>query len=285
MRAILSGICLLWLSLPPGASAQENAREPLPSRQIIEEVRDHRDGTAVWWTGQAGWLIKSGGVLIGMDLVLEDAERIHHPPVTAVELAPELDIALVTHEHGDHFNNRVSRALAEHSRCTFVVPRNCLDKARKLGIPEDRIRVAVPGEAFEIKGVRIVPMRALHGQRGFAIHKNANLDDCGYLINVGGKTFLQPGDTFLLQDHLELRDVDVLFISPTEHNMFIQPSVTLINALEPDYILFQHGDTYRQTPENRFWTHNYATEAKALLCRSFQERCLIPEQGQRLIIR
>lgn len=38
----------------------------LPSRQILDEIRAHSDGTAVWWTGHNGWLIKADGVLIGM---------------------------------------------------------------------------------------------------------------------------------------------------------------------------------------------------------------------------
>jgi hypothetical protein len=48
-----------------------------------------------------------------------------------------------------------------------------------------------------------------------------------------------------------LKHVDVLFVSPTEHNMHIGPSIILINELDPAYILPKHRDTYRLTPENR----------------------------------
>ncbi|MBW7995698.1 MAG: MBL fold metallo-hydrolase [Candidatus Glassbacteria bacterium] len=276
---------LLSVGLPIWVFAQGMPADLLPSRQILAEIRAHEDGVAVWWTGHNGWLIKAGGVLLGTDLVLEAADRIQRSPVTTAELAGELDISFVTHEHGDHFNNKVSRELARSSDCMFVVPQNCVAKARELGIPEDRIRVAVPGEPFEIQGVRVLPIRALHGHKQFSLHSKANFEDCGYLITIGGKTFLQPGDSILLQDHLELENVDVLFFSPTEHNMHIRQSVILINELEPDYILPQHRDTYRQTPENRYWANGYPVEVRTHLSRTLQERYHILEQGECLLVK
>jgi hypothetical protein len=61
--------------------------------------------------------------------------------------------------------------------------------------------------------------------------------------------------------------------------MHIQPSVILINELEPNYILPQHGGTFRVTPDNRFWTTNYAYEVKMLLNKDTQSRYHIMEQG------
>ena len=42
----------------------------------------------------------------------------------------------------------------------------------------------------------------------------------------------------------------MLFVSPTEHNMQIDDSLTLINELDPDYIFPQHRDTYPVTHRN-----------------------------------
>jgi L-ascorbate metabolism protein UlaG (beta-lactamase superfamily) len=272
------------LSLPVASFSQATAGNLPVTKQILEEIRAHTEGTAVWWTGHNGWLIKADGVLIGIDPVLDAADRMQQSPITALELAGELDIVFMTHEHGDHFNNQVSRVLAQNSDCLFVIPANCMEKARRLGIPEERIQVAVPREAFEVRGIYVLPIRALHGHPKFSVYAKANLQDCGYLIKMGGKTFLQPGDSVLLQDHLELEDVDILFFSPTEHNMHIRQSVILINELEPDYILPQHRDTYVQTPQNRFWTNGYAAEIKTHLSRTLRERYHVLEQGERLVI-
>lgn len=270
--------------LAPFAGAQRHPAEPIPARPIFEEIRVHRSGLAVWWTGHNGWLIKSGDVLIGTDLVVDEKNRLYSSPISAAELAPQLDVSFVTHGHGDHFNRPTSRVFAEKSKCTFAVPKSCEQIAREIGIPENRLKIARPGEWFELGGVSVQPIRAIHGNPRFAVHKNANLDDCGYLITVGGRTFLQPGDSVLLEDHLFLKHVDVLFFSPTEHNMHVDPSVILINELEPDYILPQHRDTYRVTTQNRYWTNGYAYEVKLRLSKALQGRYHILEQGEKLNI-
>jgi L-ascorbate metabolism protein UlaG (beta-lactamase superfamily) len=266
------------------ASGQEWPREQIPAPRIRDEVQAHDSGPAVWWTGHNGWLIKSAGLLIGTDLATEDPARLYRSPIAAEELAPLLDVAFITHKHGDHFNRKTARVLAEKGQCTFVMPANCVEDARRLGIAADRITVASPRKPFELKGMKVTPLRAIHGNPKSAVYFDANLEDCGYLIDLGGRTFLQPGDSVLLEDHLFLKHVDVLFFSPTEHNMHIDPSVILINELDPQYILPQHRDTYRVTPENRFWTSGYPLEVKLRLSKPLQARYHILKQGQKLVI-
>ena len=77
----------------------------------------------------------------------------------------------------------------------------------------------------------------------------------------------------------------MLFVSPTEHNMQVEPAVLLINALEPGYVLPQHRDTYRVTPQNRYWTSGYPQEVKLRLSKPLQERYHILKQGEKLAIK
>jgi L-ascorbate 6-phosphate lactonase len=267
------------------AIGQEWPKEPIPAPRIRDEIQAHESGLAVWWTGHNGWLVKSDKLLIGTDLATEDQGRLYQSPITAAELAPLLDLAFITHKHGDHFNRKTARILAEKGKCVFVMPANCVEDARGLGIPEIRIQVAAPRKPLELRGVKISPLRAIHGNRKSAVYLDANLEDCGYLLQLGNKTFLQPGDSVLLEDHLFLKHVDVLFFSPTEHNMQVDPSVVLINELEPEYILPQHRDTYRVTPENRFWASGYPNEVKLRLSKPLQARFHILKQGEKLTIK
>jgi L-ascorbate metabolism protein UlaG (beta-lactamase superfamily) len=284
MRLFVNVARIVLLAAMATASAQQSAPVAV-KRSLIEEIRAHRSGVAVWWLGHNGWLIKSGDTLIGTDLVLEEPNRMFPPPISSAELAAELDVSFITHGHGDHFHRATSRALLEQGHCTFVIPKSCVDIARKLEIAESRMRVATPREEpFELAGVRVQPIRAIHGNPKFAVHAQANLEDCGYLITAGGKTFLQPGDSVLLEDHLFLKHVDVLFFSPTEHNMHVDRSVILINELQPDYILPQHRDTYIETPQNRYWTHGYPGEVLTLLSKPLRERYRIFAPGERLVV-
>lgn len=272
----------LLAAMAAGYAQDQAAR---PGQDLLAEIRAHRDGLAVWWLGHNGWLIKYGDTLVGTDLVLEDRNRRVAPPISSADLAKELDVSFVTHGHGDHFHRETSKVLSEQGHCTFVIPNSCVDIAAKLEIPGERIRVAKPREdPFEIEGVRIQPIRAIHGNPKFAVYERANLEDCGYVITIGGKSFLQPGDSVLLEDHLFLKHVDVLFFSPTEHNMHIDRSVILINELEPGYILPQHRDTYIQTPQNRYWTHGYPGEVLNLLSKPLRERYHVLDPGRRLLI-
>jgi len=226
---------------------------------MIDEIREHKSGIAVWWIGQGSWIIKSGDLVISTDLFLQDRGRIAPSPITPEEIASVLDVAFITHGHGDHFEEYTSRILAEKSRCMFVVPENCLTNAGKFGIPRERIVVAKPREPFEINGIN--------------------------LFTIGGKRILQPGDTYLLEDHLFLKKVDVLFVSPTEHNMYIDNSVILINALEPEYIFPQHHSTVALNESNRFWAKGYPDEVKIRLSKPLKERYHILKTGEMKEIR
>jgi L-ascorbate 6-phosphate lactonase len=255
------------------------------NERMIDQIRNHKNGTAVWWAGQDSWIIKSGDLVIATDLFLENNDRITPAPITPEEIAGVLDISFVTHAHGDHFEEYTSRILLEKSSCLFVLPESCMAEARKFNIPDNRIVVARPRVPFEIKGIKVEPLRAIHGNANFAIYYDANMQDCGYLLTINGKTFLQPGDTYLLEDHLFIKNVNILFVSPTEHNMYIDPSVILINALEPDYIFPQHHSTIAVNEGNRFWAKGYPDEVKIRLSQSLKKRYHILKPGDEMEIK
>lgn len=269
---------IVFVLAPCAGTGQERNR-------MIDEIKNHTAGVATWWAGHNSWIIKSGDLVVATDLYLENHGRFSPSPITPEELAPEIDISFVTHAHGDHFNEYTTKILLAKSSCLFVMPESCLSVARKLNIPDSRIVVARPRESLDARGVKADVIRAIHGNANFAIYYDANLQDCGYVITMGGKTFLQPGDSYLLEDHLFLKKVDVLFFSPTEHNMYIDRSVILINALEPDYILPQHHSTVAVTAENRFWAKGYPDEVKLRLSQSLRDRYHILKPGEKIVIK
>ncbi len=252
---------------------------------MIADIKSHTDGMAVWWAGHNSWIIKSGGLVLTTDLWLENGSRMAPAPITPEEMASVIDISFVTHAHGDHFNEYTSKVLLEQSNCIFVMPESCLAVAKKLGIPDQRIVVAKPREPFEVKGIKVEPIRAIHGNANFAIYYEANLQDCGYVLNINGKRFLQPGDSYLLEDHLFAKDIDVLFFSPTEHNMYIDRSTILINTLQPDYIFPQHHSTVKVSEENRFWAKGYPEEVKIWIDDELKNRYHVFEIGEKKLIR
>jgi L-ascorbate metabolism protein UlaG (beta-lactamase superfamily) len=147
------------------------AQEKVSYDRMIDEIKAHTQGLAIWWTGHNGWLIKYNDVLIGTDLALESEDRLVPSPISATELAEELDISFVSHEHGDHFERETSKILAKNGNCVFVMPSTSKGIAiNEVGIPEHRINVATPRVPFNIGDVKIEPIRAIHGNSKFAVY-------------------------------------------------------------------------------------------------------------------
>lgn len=279
-----------WLMMASSTVAPAGPPEAPMAHEMVEQIRTRHDGIALWWVGNAGWLVKSDGLVIGVDLDLETDEKIDAPPITASKLAPLLDVSFATHHHGDHCNVPTIRKLARGGESTFVLPRPCLKRVAELRIPAPRVLVPEPGHPFEVKGIRVEPIHAIHGNQEFTVLTrepdfiDSITHNCGYIFNIGGRRVLHPGDSVLTEEHLELTGIDVLFVSPTVHNMYIDRSMILINRLEPAYIFPQHFGTYRQTDENAFWTRGYPDELKQRLSRELQDRYHKLRPGEMFVI-
>jgi L-ascorbate 6-phosphate lactonase len=258
---------------------------------VIDQIRSHQKGVAVWWVGNAGWLIKADNVLIGVDLDLGTNGKIAPPVITPEQLAGELDIAFATHHHGDHCNIPTIKALSQGPRTKFVLPRPCLTRVEQLGIASTRIIMPEPGRPLDMQTVRVEPIHAIHGNQEFTVlTREPDFIDsirynCGYVFNIAGKRFLHPGDSVLTEQHLVQKDIDVLFVSPTVHNMYVDRSMILINRLQPAYIFPQHFGTYTITDENAFWTRGYPDELKLRLSGELQKRYHKLTQGAMFLIR
>jgi L-ascorbate 6-phosphate lactonase len=260
------------------------------AQPMIEQMRASRSGLAVWWTGNAGWVIKAGDRAVGIDLDLSLPNKVQPPPVTGEQLADSIDVVFVSHHHGDHCNVATLKGLAQGLRTTFVLPRTCLKRVAQLGIAESRIIVPEPGRPFEVKGIRVEPVHAIHGNQEFTVLTrepdfiDSMRSNCGYVLNIAGRRLFHPGDSVLTEEHLALRNIDVLFVSPTVHNMYTDRSMILINRLQPAYIFPQHFGTFRETDENSFWTRGYPDELKLRLSAELQKRYRKLRQGEMFVI-
>jgi L-ascorbate 6-phosphate lactonase len=253
---------------------------------VVTQIRSHRKGIAVWWMGNAGWLIKSGDLLVATDLTLDNDEKVQAPPVTASEIAPDLDVVFVTHHHSDHCNPETLRILAQRGKCIFVLPSPCLKELSGIQIPSDRLIVPEPLHPFAVRGIRVEPIHAIHGNQEFTVltrepdFVDKIAHNCGYLLEIQGKRFFEPGDSVLTEEHLSLKKIDVLFVSPTVHDMYIDRSTILINHLQPAYIFPQHFGTYKEIEEELFWRRGYPDELKLRLTPELQQRYHKLSQGQ-----
>ncbi|MBR5546985.1 MAG: MBL fold metallo-hydrolase [Clostridia bacterium] len=234
---------------------------------------------AMLWQGNDGFILSDGQRMIATDLDLTLNERLLPPTVALDELAQTLDWLMITHGHEDHFSTATVRHLLKGNRCRFIIPESCREKAAAIPGLKARTVFVRPGDRPAPDGIPLECLRAVHGHIGGTVYSGASMLDCGYRFTFGGLNFYQPGDTVLLEEHLEMHGVDVLFISPTEHNLGVENAVRLIRMLTPKKIILQHHSTYREQPDNLFWAHGYVPELLAALNDEERVCCMVPDQN------
>lgn len=233
---------------------------------------------ALLWQGNDGFILYDGSHMIATDLDLTLGERIEEPSVVLNELAENLDFMFITHGHEDHFSTQTVRYLLDHGKCRFVIPESCRQKAMTIPGLLGRSWFVGPHDELMLGDIPVSCIRALHGHLHGSVYSGASMMDCGYRFTFGGMNFYQPGDTVLLEEHLDMDNVDVLFVSPTEHNTGIQNTLTLIRRIAPGRIIFQHHSTYHEAPDNLFWTHGFVEEVLAALSDEERKKCIVPNQ-------
>lgn len=246
---------------------------------LLDRLCTPTRGVRLLWTGNDGWLLWDGTHLLGNDLDLTNFRRLTPSLIDPAELAGRLDLHFITHEHEDHFSMETCRLLARNGRCRFVIPASCAAKADEMELPRASRLPVMPGERFTAAGAEVECIRAIHGHAGGTVYSGASTRDCGYRFRFGGKVFYQPGDTLLLEEHAAMAPVDILFVSPTEHNTWVDGSVRLIRWLRPRMVLLQHFGTYQEKAGNLFWSHGYVEELLAALTPAERSLCLIPQEG------
>jgi len=176
-----------------------------------------RGEVALWWLGQAGYLYRANGVTALLDPFLAPHEGRRFETMLAPEDASGLDVILCSHEHIDHLDRVSLPALASASPgARIVVPRPIVSMITELGIAEDRVIGAQPGDKVEIDGVRIHPVPARHGvEIADAYTFGTELSDglvryLGFVVESDGMRLYHAGDTIMYEGMAEgLREIGV----------------------------------------------------------------------------
>ena len=135
-------------------------REELNMRRILDfEVG--ADQAALWFLGQAGYIMKSCGTIVAIDPYLSDSAGKVYPQLSRALPVPikpgelEVDIYIVTHDHLDHLDPETIEGYRHKESAVFVAPRLACKKLLSLGISRDNISRIDTGETGTIRGVKI----------------------------------------------------------------------------------------------------------------------------------
>ena len=286
-RKFLKNASILAVTSAWAVNSNISAKVTHKHEEQTSDLLEDNNRYSVCWLGNAGWLLRIGQINVLIDPDLEQSRSRKTLDNIPDDCLSKAHAVLITHEHGDHFNIPTVRRLVQESDCRFVLPASCMSAALRANIPEKRTITAHHFKTIAIFGERftVMPVPAIHGGIEGAVFKRYNAADCGYLVTAMDIKLFHPGDTVLLEEHYELAPIDILMVSPTEHNTNIQQSMTLIEKLNPRYIFPQHRDTYHETDDNRFWTHAYYKELGDALNEHFKSRYHVLNQGQEFLIK
>jgi L-ascorbate metabolism protein UlaG (beta-lactamase superfamily) len=180
--------------------AEVAAKYPSLWSKIVSEWRNPGDDRA-WLMYSANYLFRTGGVRWALDPLRLQQRLPEAPPVDLATDLNGLSFVLLTHQHADHLDFELLKALSTFDIC-WVVPEPILQLViAQSGINSERIIVPKPLEPIRIKGIIIMPFEGLHRTIPYQV---AGLDDTkkpkgvpatGYLIEFQGKRWLLPGDT------------------------------------------------------------------------------------------
>ena len=162
-------------------------------------------GCALWWLGQAGFLIEIGGLRIIIDAYLSDslAEkyrgkkfphiRMTQAPVAARDLK-NIDWVLCTHGHTDHMDpGTIPDLMAANPNARVVVPTSQVGRAIERGVPADRMVSVNDGDRLDLGGVELFATPAAHETLNRDAEGNALF--LGYALRGSGVTLWHSGDT------------------------------------------------------------------------------------------
>lgn len=245
--------------------------------EIQATVIPPRNGVALWWLGQSGYLVKSAATTLLIDAYLSEhltakyanSSRPHvrmtAAPLTAPDLIPlDIDLVLASHKHSDHLDpGTIPALLAESPKTKLALPAAIIEYASGLGLPIDRLIGLNAGDTVTQGDASIRAIPSAH--ESFDVDERGHYPYLGFDVNMNSIRFYHSGDT-LAYDGLDRwfppGRFDILFLpingrDPARGvagNMTAAEAITLASRIEPRFVVPHHYDmfTFNTVPISEF---------------------------------
>ncbi len=206
-------------------------------RERLAKASPQPRSMAIFWLGQGSFTFKSsGGTTVLVDPYLSETGR-ELQRLAPIPLQPEEvegDIVLFTHNHLDHLDENSVPGIAEGCKTIkFGGSRECLSKAKGLGISEERLVYIEAGETIELGEFKVSAVFAEH--TGGAV---------GYVLDCGGPITYVTGDTLLRPELEEVKrfrpGILIVCINGRWGNMNAHEAAYLTRVLRPHVAIPMH---------------------------------------------
>ena len=173
-----------------------------------------------------------------------DGKEIEIDPVTklgekTIDYAamPKADYLLVTHEHGDHFNQEAIKILSDENT-RLILNKRCADMygSGEVMSNGDKIQIA---EDFTIEAVPANNITEGHTQ----FHPKGR--DNGYILTIDGLRIYIAGDTEDIPEMESIKDIDIAFLPCNQpYTMTTEQLVRAAKIIKPKVLFpYHYGQT------------------------------------------
>ena len=247
-------------------------------------VLDRKEGLSVSLARPTFYLFSFGGYRVAVDPAFRAARRMAETPALAGELLRDLDLIVITHGHGDHFEESTVRLLAGN-RARWIIPGFLAEKATSFGLPEEKITFAEKGRPVAAGPLTLLPFEGHH----FRPDTGKGVPEYGWYITAEGlPSVVIPGDTRDYSALPEVPKADICFAhvwlgdgleDAPFHPLARDMAEFALRFSEKALILTHLYESGRK--DGRMWTREHAEEvAREIASFSPATRVIIPRQGE-----
>ncbi|MDI6703830.1 MAG: MBL fold metallo-hydrolase [bacterium] len=149
----------------------------------------------------------------------------------------KVDIILITHPHYDHCSiSDITKLVKDDT--VILAPPDCKDK---LTFFKGEIKIVKPNMNLDICGVEIETIPAYNITKSF--HPKGK-EWVGYVIKIDTKRIYHAGDTDLIQEMYDLKDIDLALLPVGgTYTMDANSAAKVANAIRPKIAIPMHYGT------------------------------------------
>ena len=159
----------------------------------------------LFWLGQAGFMFKTAsGKAVAIDPYLSDFvlrtlkdpgfKRINPPLFAPGEI--DLDILLISHEHGDHFDGDSIEGFMKSGKTQVYANVTAYEEMQKMGLDMSRIHKLEKGVTVDLGEFKLTPRDCDHGELA--------PEALGFMLDFGFTRIYYAGDTALTYERLSV---------------------------------------------------------------------------------